>query len=295
MNFKAIAVVVVFAIIGAVLIGMLKLPTVPLPINMLVGVAVIVIGAVVGPVLWLYDLKVWAPEAYLFERCRKKDIPVLLDVEIGSNKGDLKPGEKENGKGPLFKYKDDEDLKVAPSYLHSTEAIYLGNGLYMYQYATSQYMPLSPKNVLGLNTCKRVAREAFPELDFMNDRDLMCFLKMDRTDLTENVDVVLEKYDPEWDDGSKVQNKDVVDAIIQLQDRCSKTPIDTNRPMALTAAFAMNPVTHQSQDFAGAWAILKKLAWDDAWKRINIMYIAIAAAIIIISGAVAIYAITMAK
>ena len=293
LNFKAIGIVVVMAIVGGGLIGMVKLPTVPLPINMILGVLIILIGGIVGPVYWLIELKMLAPEAYIFERCRKKDLPVLLDIEIGSNKGELVPGEKDKGKGPIFTYKDDEDLKLDPAYLHNTEAINLGNGLYMYQYATSQYLPLSPKNVLGLNTCKRIARECFPELDFLNDRDLMGFIKMDRTALAENVATVLEKYDPEWSDGSKVKTEEVMNAIIELQDRCSKTPIDTHLPMALTAAFAMNPVTHQSQDLAGAWAILKKLADLDAWKKFNIMIYAMAFVMVIGVLAFAIFVLTM--
>jgi hypothetical protein len=281
MNFKAIGITVCGVMTGALVIGMFKFPTVGLPINMIIGALIMFMGAVIGPVLWLFDLRAWAPEAYLFERCRKKDIPVILDLEIGSSKSVLTAGDKERHGGPLFKYKDDDDLKLDPSYAHNTKPVYLGNGLYMFLYATSQYLPLSVENIQGLNTCCRLARENFPVLDFMNDRDLMDFIMMDRKHLAENARVMLQKYEPEWDDNKPVSQNEIVKAITDLQDLCSDTPIDSNVPMALDAAFAMNPVKHQAQDFAGAVAIIKKLADMDAWKKFNIMIYAMAFAMVV--------------
>lgn len=214
---------------------------------------------------------------------------MYLNEDIGSGRATVFPGKKENEKSPVFKSDTEGDIKVDPGFLHGTRPIALGNGLYIHHYATAQYTPLTTVNTLGLMTVRKIARENFPELAFMSDKEIAAFGKMDRSDLPYNVGVLIGKYKPEYEDGSLVESEDMKNVIIEFQEILKKTAIDISVPCAHDAAFAMNPVTHSSQDLADMISIIRMLA-DLAWKKlVNIMTYVICGLLVMIGGAVAVY------
>jgi hypothetical protein len=267
----------------------MALPQIPIGLELIVAVPGVLIFLLVFLVWFILDLKKLAPEAFVFRKCRKKDLAALEVEDIGSGHCRLIVGEKDKNGDPIFRHPDDPtQLVVDPTYLHNTKPRYWGNGLSIWHYASSQWQPMTTINALGLNTCKKVAKQYFPELLFMTDRDLMTFAKMRRDHLKHNVNAVIHKYQPEWDDdeNTPITHDEVYNAVIEYQEALKKKTIDTGI-VAWDAAFAMNPITHLVQDLAEIKVLIEMKVRSEFEKKLQWMqYGMIIAGIIGVTGIV---------
>jgi hypothetical protein len=127
----------------------------------------------------------------------------------------------------------------------------------------------------------------------MNDRDLMAFAKMNRSDLESNLNVILSHYKPVWQTGEQkgtfVQAEELKDIMEEYQDDLREMKIDIDCPTAWDAAFAANPVTHNIQDLQEMKQIFEQLADLKYSRREKLMMYVLAVVIILIGGGVAVF------
>lgn len=249
---------------------MFGLPTVPIGLELLIGIPLIFVIAIVFLLITLVELKRWAPEAFIIKYCRKNDCPALLREEIGTGLCRLIKGKKDKQESPIFEDPDGKSLYVDPAHLRNTKPQNWGNGLAVFHYATSQYTPLTTINILGINKVIEVGR-TYPALGFLDDKTLVTFGKMRRDHLFHNVEVVLKRFQPEWDDGTAVSKSEMVQAVIDFQDALKRTRIDTDLPVASDAAFAANPVTHLVHDLGQIVQLIEELIEAKWAKRFQLM------------------------
>lgn len=273
----------------------MALPVLPLPLEWIIGGLTGFIIVIVILIWFLLDIKRFAPEAFVIRWARKHDKPALLREDIGTGLTKLIRGEKEAGGSPIFKDPDGQEIYIDPSYLHNTRPQNWGSGLMVYHYATSQYTPLTTVNILGLNKCVEIGRKYFPELDFIKDRDLMSFGKMRRDHLTHNVEVVLRRYKPKYDDGTEVSTKEIVDAVVEYQEMLKKVRIDMDAIPAADAAFAANPTTHQISDLGQIVQLIEQLIEAKWAKKFQLMTYVIMFCMVAGIVGIVIYVISMAK
>jgi len=270
------------------------LPQIPIGLEYIIAVPTSMILVMVILLWYIMDLKRWGPEGFVFRKCRKKDLPALVTADIGSGKAEIYVGEKDKHGSPIFKLPDEKTNLVDPTYLHNTNPLYFGNGLNVHHYATSQYQPLTVVNALGLAQSRDFIRANYPEFDFLNDRDLMAFAKMKRDHIKQNVAVVLSKYRPEWDDGTPVSEEEIFNKVIEMQDAL-KNKVVKPGPILWDAAFAMNPVTHSSQDLGEIRTLLEMLIRQEYERREKLIQYVIMFCMVAGVVGIVIYIISMAK
>lgn len=270
----------------------MPLPTIPIPFMYIVIVPFAFIMIIIILLWFIMDTKKYAKEAFVIRKARKNDLPMLILEEIGTGLSEIILGMKDEKGSPVFTGPDGQML-VDPAFLRNHKPANWGTGLMVHHYATSQYQPMSTATALGLNTCIKHARENYPEFAWMNDRDLMSFAKMNRTDLEHNLSVVLSHYKPMWTEGEKVgqfvQADDLKEVMEEYQDDLRRMKIDVDCPVAWDAAFAANPVTHNIQDLQEMKQIFEQLADLKYSRREKLMMYVLAVVIILIGGGVAVF------
>jgi hypothetical protein len=273
----------------------MALPVLPIPLEWIIGVITGFVLVLVLLIWFLLDIKRFAPEAFVIRWGRKNDQPVLLREQIGTGLSNLIKGEKDGKNSPIFKDPHGNEIYIDPSYLHNTRPQNWGSGLMVYHYATSQYTPLTTINALGLNKCVAIGRKHFPELDFLKDKDLMAFAKMRRDHLSHNVEIVLRRYQPEYEDGTPVQGQEVVNAVIDYQEALKKVKIDMDAISAWDAAFEANPTTHQISDLGQIVQLIEQLIEAKWAKKFQLMTYVIMFCMVAGIVGIVIYVISMAK
>jgi hypothetical protein len=267
----------------------MALPTIPIPFMYIVAVPTAFILIIILLLYFLLEIRRYAPESFVIRKARKNDKPMLILEEIGTGLSEIILGKRIEKGSPLFELPEDRGVVVDPAFLHSTKPANWGKGLMVYHYATSQYQPMTTVNALGINTCLRHARKNYPEFAWMRDRDLMAFAKMRRDDLGKNLSVILDRYKPQWNDGTYVTADDLKDLMVQYQDDLRQLRTESDVPLAWDAAFSANPVTHTIKDLQEMQSIFEQLAELKFMKKEKLMMFAIAALIIMVGAGVAVF------
>ncbi len=273
----------------------MALPVLPIPLEWIIADQTAFIIVVVILLWFIFDIKRFAKEAFVIRWGRKNDAPILLREDIGTGLTQLIKGEKEQKGSPIFKDPAGNEIYIDPSYLHNTRPQNWGNGLMVHHYATSQYTPLTTVNALGLNKCVEIGRKHFPELNFLNDRNLMAFAKMRRDHLDHNVRTVLRRFEPEYEDGTPVEKDDVKNAVIEFQNTLKKARINMEAIPAWDAAFAANPITHMIADLGQVVSLIEQLIEAKWARKFQLMTYVIMFCMVAGIVGIVIYVISMAK
>jgi len=238
----------------------LEFPVIMIGIQYMIGIpAILTVGLII--LLKLYvDIKRNAPEALIFAKARKKRLPVLCRTDVGSSYSQFILGKKQKDGDIAFDDGELPGLLVDPSLLGDSDAMRFGRGLDIYYYASTQWMPLTAINALGLKTVARVADQRYKELSFLPKQELAEFLMTKDDDILADCNTCIRRYNPEavdWETGNKVNDEygnsikmtpeELRDSITALREELKRTPIDTGF-YSFAAAFLMNPVSHLAQD-----------------------------------------------
>lgn len=238
----------------------IEFPVIMIGIQYVIGIpAVLTIGLII--LLKLYvDIKRNAPEALVFAKARKKGLPVLCRTDIGSNYSQFLLGKKQKEGDIAFDDGDLPGLLVDPSLLGDSDAMRFGRGLDIYFYASTQWMPMTNINALGLKTMATVVNTRYKELTFLPKQEVAEFMMTKDSDIYEDCITCIRRYNPEaldWETGNKVIDQygnsikmtpdELRDSITSLREELKKTPIETGF-YSFAAAFLMNPVSHLAQD-----------------------------------------------
>jgi len=272
----------------------MALPQIPIGLEYVIAVPTILILIIIILVWYLLDLRRFGYEGFVFRKCRKKDLPCVRRTDIGTGMVEVLVGEKDKKGSPLFKDPDNNGHLIDPAQLHNTKPENWGGGLYMFSYATSQLTPLSAVNVLGLTKCRDIGRN-FPELSFLNDRDLISFCKMKRGHLLHNAKVIINRENPKWENGEPLTVDEFVGAVLAFQEECKREGINSNTPTAYDAAFAMNPVTFFVNDLEQVVADLERLLRLEMQRFFDIMKWAFAFVMVIGAVGVVVFILMQSK
>ncbi|HOS83061.1 MAG TPA: hypothetical protein PK445_10095 [Methanolinea sp.] len=272
----------------------MALPQIPIGLEYIIAVPTILILIIIILVWYLLDLRRFGYEGFVFRKCRKKDLPCVRRTDIGTGMVEVIVGEKDEKGSPLFKDPKNDGHLIDPAQLHNTQPENWGGGLYMFSYATSQLTPLSAVNVLGFMKCREIGRK-FPELSFLNDRDLMAFCKMKRGHLVHNARVMINRENPKWETGEPLTVEEFVRAVLAFQDECKRQAIDVNVPTAYNAAHAMNPVTFMVNDLEQVVADLERLLRAEFQRYFDIMKWAFAFVMVIGAVGVVVFILMQSK
>lgn len=237
----------------------MDLPVIAIPLVYVLGLVGALVIVVFAFMLYYMDIRRYNPEGKVFIKARKKGLPVLCRQDIGSGYAKVLLGKKDKPDDIAFDDGDLPGLMVDASILGESDAMHFERGLDMYFYASTQWMPLTTINALGMKTVKRLAQERYKDLLFLPDQEIAELVYTKSQELVPDCDTVVKRYspicvDPEtgnpiYENGKTVpmSGNDLAAAIAEFREELKQTPIDTGL-FSFQAAFLMNPISHLSQD-----------------------------------------------
>jgi hypothetical protein len=136
-------------------------------------------------------------------RCRKKNIPYIIDVDIGSGKAEGYPGEKKKKGAGRILHKSESGAKIDPGIsMGQDEPLHFPRGLDIQIYGTLDAWPTSVKTAAGIAKIKELRRKPeYAVLDPIPDKDLIELLNLPDEHLPHDVRIFIERY--------KIQNPEV--------------------------------------------------------------------------------------
>lgn len=197
------------------------IPTLTLPLHIIGAIAVGWLGLIV--LAWfILDLRYYGKEGFDFRKCRKNNIPYIMNVDIGSGNATGYPAEtNKKGPGRIF-HKGDAGAKIDPSIsMGNDEPLRLARGLDIHIYGTMDAWPTSVRNAAGITKIKEIRRAPkFRALDSIPDKEIMEILDTPDDHLPHDVKLFIEKY--------KIPNPDVnpdqIKSINQKLDEVMRNP-----------------------------------------------------------------------
>ena len=237
----------------------MDLPVIAIPLVYVLGLVGALVIVVFAFMLYYMDIRRYNPEGKVFIKARKKGLPVLCRADIGSGYGNFLLGKKDKADDIAFDDGDLPGLMVDASILGESDALHCQRGLDIYFYASTQWMPLTVINALGMKTVKRLAQERYKDLLFLPDQEIAELVYTKSQELEQDCDTVIKRYspicvDPETGEpllsnGKTIPmtGRDLAAAIAEFREELKTTPMDTGF-FAFQAAFLMNPISHLSQD-----------------------------------------------
>lgn len=189
------------------------IPTFTLPLHIIAAFAVGWIAFLI--LLWfIMDLRYYAPEGFVFRKCRKDNIPCKIDVDVGSGDATAYAAEVDKKKGPgrIF-HKGEAGAKIDPSISSGEdEPIRLPRGLNIQIHGTLDGWPTSVRNAAGIAMIKKIRRkEAYAALDRIPDKELIEILDTPDDNLPHDVKLFIERY--------KIPNPDISQEQLRVIDK----------------------------------------------------------------------------
>lgn len=150
----------------------------------------------IGLIAFVFDMRKYGEEAFIFRKARKKNLPVLDVCDIGTGDSQMFLGVKD-AKGDIYfdmkEYGDKLDPGMttgdcAPSrYPH---------GLSIYHYSTISWLPLGPEQALGFKAINKT-RTKYPNLKFLSDEEVHQLLDTPSQEMDHDVEMFIRKYRPQ--------------------------------------------------------------------------------------------------
>lgn len=267
-----------------------------IPVEYLViGIGVPVLG-LMGLIMFLLNLKLYAPEAFIFRSARLKNLPVLDLVDVGTGESRFLLGTKADIDDIAFDT-GHYGIQVDPSLVSGNcDPSRYTKGLKIFHYCTTRWLPITPQNVLAIQTVKRIRDEKYPDLLFLTDLELMSLLNAPRTDLMHDASRYIEKYRPVSINGdmqSHIGPDELIRQMVALQDELVQTPVDTGF-FAYHHAFKDIPFAHASQDLEQLKLLIQRKVFKQFENRDKTWTYALCAVAVLGAVAVVIYVISMA-
>ena len=188
-------------------------PSFTLPLHIL---ALLALGWFVTIILvwYLMDLRHYGREGFDMRKCRKKNIPYIIDVDVGSGKSEGYPAEKKKKGAGRILHKSEAGAKIDPGIsMGQDEPLHFPRGLDIQIYGTLDAWPTSLKTAAGIHKIKEIRRKPeYAVFDPIPDKDLIELLNMPDEHLPHDVRIFIERY--------KIQNPDVTtEEIKEINDR----------------------------------------------------------------------------
>lgn len=302
-----------------------------LPIWMLVIIFMTISVIIAVLLLTIMGYNRWGPEGFLFATARKKDIPIGVDVELGSSKAEFYLMEKEDPKDIVLK-DEEAGTKVDPAMLDShckPMAFPLGLDIYILTYYN--FMAQSIQNHAAFKAIiddfeTNPKREV---LRFLTNKEYCELISDPEHYLERNATVKLNKYFTAREmldsDGNTVYSdqerkipkithvrrfetvvngetvlmeqdislSEILRALHIAREEVARMPIVPGL-IAGTEAFKNNSVAYSAQHLSHVLMLYYSKIMDDMKGKLDIMTYAIAGLLILVGGGVVIYIISIA-
>jgi len=187
------------------------IPTFPIPLHILAAIGAGWVATVV--LIWfIMDLRYYGKEGFDFRKCRKKNIPYFIDVDIGSGNAMGYPAETtKKGAGRIF-HKSEAGAKIDPAIsMGQDEPFRFARGLDIQIHGTLDGWPTSIRNAAGIEKIKEIRRKPrYQPLHRIPDKELLEILDTPDDHLAHDVKLFIEKY--------KIPNPDIPPEEIQAID-----------------------------------------------------------------------------
>lgn len=235
------------------------------------------------------DNKNWMPELKDFKNARRWGLPMLDLVDMGSGYGRFLIGEKDEEGDIVFKTPEGWGMHVDPTMISGdAEPTRYPMGLDIFHYSTVDCLPISPKNVVAINTVFRIRDAEFKKLQFLEDPELMALLNTPQNYLPDDCQIYMQKYDPEG-----LTTNLLVEYMIKFKDRLSKELLGEGWT-CYAHAFQRIPHAYLSQDLEQLDTLNRKKYERDFWNKFDLWNKVMMGTIVIGITAVAIYIISLA-
>lgn len=274
------------------------------PLWLIAMFIVIALTVAFVPTNILFGFFRYAKEGFVFMEARKRGLPVITDIEIGTGNAEYVLGEKINPKDPLFE-DEQSGVKMDPSLVAAyADPLRFPGGLNIIGYAHDSLLPQNHKNHLAFKAIIEylnpenenepwmvLSKSEKMELTAFSTKELIELIKKPEHFLEADVKTKLGKYfKPGTDengknlldehgnqvyvrqfqskDGTWIEQTTLPDMILLI--RKAKQDID-RLPIAtgyfcMKEAFVNNPVAYTSQYASQLKGLLQQLARLDAMK-----------------------------
>jgi len=254
--------------------------------------------AAIGYLLFIWhvlNIRKNAPEAEVYAKARKKNLPIIritdtsereeLAVGVKERKGDISFDSKRVE--PYGIYLDPRILGIAPETRTK-------DGVQIFHYSTNLSLPLGSKNARGLLSIIRYVRDQYPELNFLDDSELIELIGTSRDDLYHDAKNYIDEYEPEIlsknpGDATDMKTEELVELIEDIQDETNTLPVDTGF-YSYAEAFKKIPTAMLPQDINQLimW-VYRKARKDIRWDAERLMMYAMAVVMVLAGVGVTIY------
>jgi hypothetical protein len=296
--------------------GILSFPL-ALPFYLILMIALIPFTIII--ILANILLKFWksGKEGFTFMRARKDGLPVLIDIEIGTNNAEFVVGEKKNPKDITFT-DEASGVKVDPSLVSAyTEPLRFDGGLEIFGYAYHNWLPQTTKNHLAFKAIIEYRHRDLEvkELDFLPDKEFIELISKPEHFLEADLKTKISRYfkSKKEADGSvkyyrqyegtgiekgkwfeqEIDVPEITRIIQKAKTDINALPIATGY-FSMTEAFKYNSVAYSAQHLAQLKRLIEQMA-DEKWLKImNWMQYGIIALMILVGGGFAVYISSMA-
>jgi hypothetical protein len=309
-----------FPIIIGVVISLLVLlmrgilsAVIGLPLYLLIIIALIPAVIIFSLASILVKIYTNGKEGFTFMKARNDGLPVLVDIEIGTNKADFVIGEKENEKSIVFK-DDASGVKVDPGLVSAyAEPLRFEKGLEVYGYAYHNWLPQTTKNHLAFKAIvdyRKIDKE-MPELDFLPDKEFVELISKPEHFLEADLKTKIGKYykSKKSEDGEVKYFRQYEEkghwfeeevSIPEVTRLINKAKVDiTNLPIctgyfSMNEAFKNNSVAYSAQHLAQLKILIEQQA-EEKWRKMqDWMKWGMIIVAIIVAGGVSVYIASMA-
>lgn len=290
-------------------------------IGMIIGLPLyILLGAAVVPCIPIMImanilLKFWksGKEGFVFMNARQQGLPVLVDIEIGTNNAEFVVGEKLNPKDITFK-DEASGVKVDPSLVSAhAEPLRFSGGLEIFGYAFHNWLPQTTRNHLAFKAIVEYRHndEEMSQLDFLPDKEFIELISKPEHFLEADLKTKISKYfkakkdeagsmkyyrqymnGADWYE-QEIEIPEIMRLIQKAKSDITRLPIATGY-FSMNEAFKYNSVAYSAQHLAQLKILIEQMA-DEKWSKImNWMQYGIVALMILVGGGFAIYIASMA-
>lgn len=267
------------------------MPSIPIPLHILLIGGLVVFLVILGLIFYLLNIYKFGKEGFIFSKARRKGIPVLCVVDVGSNQAKYELGTKK--KKDDIEYDNDlSGVQVDPSL--TTGGVVptrFEKGLNIYTFSTIDWLPITNSNALAYQTLNKWKTE-HKNYDFLTFQEFTTLISTPKHHLSHDVRNFISTKKPTYqytENGQLYEAELDVDDMITLIDTArveiAKLPIVPGF-MTYNQAFEAIPQAYAAQDLELLKTLIRKQIEQEWLKKIHVMTYALAALIVMIGGGI---------
>lgn len=260
--------------------------------------------AMVGYLLFIWhviNIRKFAPEAEAYAKARKKNLPLIRIIDT-SDREELAVGVKEKKGDISFDSKRVEPygIYLDPRILDRAPETRTKDGVQIFHYPTNLSVSIGSRNARGLLSIVAYVRKEYPELDFLDDSEIIELVGTPRNDLADDVQNYIDEYEPTITSANPGTTKDMeptelVELIEDIQDETNTLPLKSGF-FSYAEAFKLIPTAMLPQDINQLimW-VYRKARKDIRWDAERLMMYAMAVVMVLAGVGVTIYILSIVR